>query len=171
MAFSWNELPAYGARMLRESIVKLGVPVEIAATRPTVPIEGMEGIVQLPIRWIPKSGIRSWEQLGLAVPRIFFQAGWYIDSFIHLGREVRRHNGKVILLSDSSWLNSPRQWIGSFAYRAMLRRQFDAVWVPGASGARLMRAFGVPTDRIFQGLYGSDPVTFSMGPVLPHRRK
>ncbi len=171
VALSWNELPAYGAALVRDGIRQLGSPVSVVATRPTIPILGMEEILGQPVNWIDPSGVTSWSQIGLEVPRVFFQAGWYIDSFIHLGREVRSHGGKVVLLADNCWKNSPRQWAGSVVFRAKLRRNVDAVWVPGASGARLMRWFGMPRDAIYQGLYGSDPARFDVGPLLSQRPK
>ena len=171
IAFSWNELPVYGARLLRAGIRELGLPVEIVATRPTIPILGMDEIVNQKIYWIDKTKVKSWDELGLEVPDIFFQAGWYIDSFINLGNEVKNKGGKVVLLSDNCWKNSIRQWIGALVYRIKYRKYFDAVWVPGKSGQTLMRFFGVKKENIFKGLYGSDPISFEIGPPLSQRKK
>lgn len=171
IAFTWNELPAYGARLLRSGIQELNEPVEIVATKPIVPIKGMDEILGQKIHWIEKKSIISWEQLGIPIPDLFFQAGWYIDSFISLGNEVKQNGGKVILLSDNCWKNSWRQWGGALIYRLKYRRYFDAVWVPGASGAFLMKFLGVDPKRIYQGLYGSDPNSFTMGAPLSQRKK
>ena len=171
IAFSWNELPVYGARLLRAGIQELGLPVEIVATRPTIPILGMDEIVNQKIYWIDKTKVKSWDELGLEVPDIFFQAGWYIDSFINLGNEVKNKGGKVVLLSDNCWKNSIRQWIGALVYRIKYRKYFDAVWVPGKLGSVLMKFLGVSPKYIFEGLYGSDPISFEIGPPLSQRKK
>jgi hypothetical protein len=76
IALSWNEFPAYGAKLVREGIKQLGFPVVIVATRPTVPITGMDAIVGQKIYWIKKDGQISWRDLGIEVPNVFFQAGW-----------------------------------------------------------------------------------------------
>lgn len=172
MALSWNELPAYGARLLRAGIQGFGKPVTVIATIPQIPIKGMEEILGQKIHWVDRSKINSWKDLGLPVPDIFFQAGiYYISSFRKLGKEVREHGGRVVLLSDNCWKNNFRQWGGAVLYRLIFRRWFSAVWVPGKSGAKMMRIFGVPDAQIYQGLYGSDPDCFTAGPVLTQRPK
>ncbi len=90
---------------------------------------------------------------------------------MHLGDEVRMQGGKVILLSDNSWKNTLRQYVGAAVYRLRYRHKFDAVWVPGWSGSTLMGVLGVLPHQIFQGLYGSDPIAFTQGPALLERKK
>ena len=69
----------------------------------------MDKILGQKIHWIDKSKINSWTDLGLPVPGLFFQAGtYYISSFKKLGNEVRKNNGKVILLSDDNKKNNIR---------------------------------------------------------------
>jgi len=170
IAISWNELPAYGARVLRASIQKYGHPVTVIATTPQIPIKGMEDILGQKIYWINPSSIKSWDELGLEVPDIFFQAGvYYIKSFNKLGSEVRKNHGKVVLLSDNCWKKSFRQISGSILFRLIFKRKFAAVWVPGKSGETLMRIFGFAKNQIYQGLYGSDNKCFTPGPPLLSR--
>lgn len=172
IAISWVELPAYGARLIRAGIKCLDQPVTVIATIPQIPIQGMEEILEQKVHWINKSNVNSWKDLNLPIPDIFFQAGWwYIPSYKKLGAEVRKNGGKVVLLSDNCWKNNLRQWMGAIVVRFLYRKWFSAVWVPGKSGARLQRFFGVPTSQIYQGLYGSDPDLFTAGPVLTKRPK
>jgi len=172
IAFSWNELPAYGARLLHAGIKRFGEPVTVIATVPQIPIKGMGEILGQKIHWIDRSNINSWKDLGLPVPDIFFQAGvYYLPSFRKLGKEVREHGGKVVLLSDNCWKNSIRQWGGALLFRLIFRRWFSAVWVPGKSGSKLMRIFGFSESEIYQGLYGSDDQCFTAGPPLHKRPK
>jgi glycosyltransferase involved in cell wall biosynthesis len=171
IVISWNELPLYGARLISSGISGSEFSVSVVATRPSIPIKGMDELLGDKLRWIVKAGVKSWDEIGLPIPDLFFQAGWYIDSFIRLGNEVRAKGGKVILLSDNCWRNTPRQWAGAIKYRLLYSRQFWGVWVPGKSGVKLMRTFGVPRAQIFDGLYGSDPEVFAAGPRLSERPK
>jgi glycosyltransferase involved in cell wall biosynthesis len=171
VAVSWVELPHYGARLVREGIHALGRPVAVLSKRPQRPIEGVEDTLGQRVHWLNGDEIWSWKQLGLPVPRVFFQAGWYVPSFIRLGAEVRRNGGQVVCLADNSWKNSARQWLGAVRFRLTYRAWFSAVWVPGYSGTRLMRFFGMPPARIYQGLYGGDPSCFAPGGSLTSRDK
>jgi len=170
-AISWNELPVYGAQLIRAGVEATSCNVTVIATRPTIPLLGMEEILNRKIHWIARSGVDSWSRLDVPIPDLFFQAGWYIDSFIRLGNEVRANGGKVILLSDNCWRNTPRQWAGAIVYRLFYRQRYAGVWVPGESGSKLMRFLGVPPDKIYDGLYGSDPDFFQVGPPLPERKQ
>ena len=171
IAISWVELPAYGAYLIHAGIKKLGLPVTVISAKSTTPIKGMEEILGQKIYWIDKTGVNSWKDLGLPVPDIFFQAGWYIPSFIKLGREVRDNGGKVVGLIDNCWKNNIRQWLGAIRFRLFYRKWFWVVWVPGKSSAYLLRVFGMPAAQIYQGLYGADPDCFTVGPVLTQRPK
>ena len=83
----------------------------------------------------------GWKDLGLKIPDIYFQAGWYKKSFSNLGKEVKQNGGKVVLLSDNSFKNTLRQKIGSIIYRIKYLNNFDAIWVPGKLGVKLMKFF------------------------------
>ena len=161
IAISWNELPCYAAHLMAAGIKSVDDPIQVISTRPTIPITGMEDILGQKVHWIDKDSISTWGQLGLDIPEIYFQAGiTYIPSLRRLGDQVRKSGGKVILLSDNCWKNSFRQWIGMIAFRVIYRKRFHAVWVPGASGIKLMRKLGVSTENLFTGLYGSNPTIF-----------
>jgi glycosyltransferase involved in cell wall biosynthesis len=170
IAISWNELPCYAAHLIAAGIKGVDEPIQIISTRPTIPVTGMEDILGQKVHWVDKDSISTWEQLGLDVPEIYFQAGiTYIPSLRRLGDQVRKSGGKVILLSDNCWKNSFRQWIGMVAFRMVYRKQFNAVWVPGASATKLMRKLGVSSENLFTGLYGSEPAIFYRKEVCSRR--
>lgn len=170
VAFSWNGLPQYAARMLRAAVEALGRPCPVIGSRPAVPVEGMEDALGQPIHWIDPDQATSWAALGLAIPRVFFQSGWNSPAFNALGDEVRRAGGRVIGMSDANFRRDFRQLVlGAVAFRLRYRARFDAMIVPGISGERLMRYFGLARDRIFQGMYGADPALFRPGPALTER--
>jgi glycosyltransferase involved in cell wall biosynthesis len=114
----------------------------------------------------------SWRELGLEVPRVYFQSGWAYPAFSALGTEVKRQGGHVIGMSDANWRGDIRQLVlGAAAFRLKYRSYFDAMLVPGRQGHRLMRWFGLPPERIRSGMYGADPAIFGGGPPLSRRSK
>lgn len=171
IAFSWQGLPQYAARQLRPAIAQLGQPCAVIGTRPAVPIQGMEAALGQPIHWVEGAQVVRWADLGLAVPKVFFQAGWSCPAFNALGDEVRAAGGKVCLLMDNDWRGDLRQGFGGLWFRLARKRKFAAVLVPGASGRRLARWYGFPEAAIFEGLYGADPAVFFDGPPLAARPK
>lgn len=170
IAISWNELPSYGARCIKAAIQQCPYPVDVIGTRPTVPLKGVDEILQ-GIRWVERNKVVCWADVDVETPDLFFQAGWYIPAFVGLGAQVRASGKPVVLLADNAWKNTPRQWMGAIKYRLSYRGQFAGVWVPGAMGVKLMTFFGVRPDRIFDGLYGTDPELFQVGPPLDERPK
>jgi glycosyltransferase involved in cell wall biosynthesis len=168
---SWNELPVYGAKLINAGLSIPGITVHVVATKPTIPIFGMDEILEGKIIWIEKEQLVTWADLNLEIPDLFFQAGWYINSFMFLGKQVKDNQGKVILLSDNCWKNSLRQWIGSVYYRLKRNSNFDGAWVPGKSGLKFMLILGLKRNVIFTGLYGIDPIDFPQGLSLETRPK
>jgi len=171
IAFSWQGLPQYAARQLRVAIGQLGQSCAVVGTRPSVPVHGMEEALGQPIHWVEGSKILRWADLGLAVPKVFFQAGWSCPAFNALGDEVRAAGGKVCLLMDNAWRGDWRQRLAGPWFRLTMRRQFCAVLVPGISGRRLARWYGFADSDIFEGLYGADPALFFDGLPLAERPK
>lgn len=172
IAFSWNGLPQYAARLLRAAVDSLGADCVVIGSRPSVPVEGMEAALGQPIHWIDASKPSSWAALGIPVPDLFFQSGWGYPAFNALGREVKRTGGRVVGFCDANFRGNFRQLVlGAVWFRLAHRRRFDAMIVPGRSGERLMRYFGMPDSRIFHGMYGADPALFTAGLPLAERPK
>jgi glycosyltransferase involved in cell wall biosynthesis len=170
VAFSWNGLPQYAARLLRSALDGLGGDCAIIGSRPSVPVEGMEQALGHPIHWVGAEKPVRWRDLGLDVPRLFFQSGWAYPAFSALGAEVKRQGGRVIGMSDANWRGDFRQLVlGAAAFRLKYRGYFDAMLVPGKQGRRLMRWFGLPPARIRCGMYGADAAIFGGGPPLSAR--
>lgn len=172
IAFSWNGLPQYAARLIRAGVQRSGRECIVIGSRPTVPVEGMERALGQAIHWVDPARPIGWRDLGLEPPGVFFQSGWAYPAFSALGREVKLNGGKVIGLSDANWRGDLRQLaLGPLAFRLLHRRRFDAMLVPGRQGARLMRYFGMAGDCVRMGMYGADPALFNGGPPLAERPK
>lgn len=171
VAFSWNGLPQYAARLIAAAIRARGSTCSVVGSRPTVPVRGVEEALGQPVRWVDAAKPVSWKELGLPVPAVYFQSGWAYPAFNALGDEVRAAGGRVCLLMDNNWRGDFRQWLGAPWYRLCQRRKFAAILVPGKSGRRLARWYGIPDDRIWEGMYGADPAIFFNGPPLAERPK
>jgi glycosyltransferase involved in cell wall biosynthesis len=132
----------------------------------------MEKALNHPIYWIDAAKPTRWYALGLSVPHVFVQSGWSSPAFTSLGAEVKARGGHVIGLSDANWRGDFRQIVlGPIVFRAVHRRHFDAMMVPGRQGVRLMRWFGMPADRVRCGMYGADPALFCGTSALALRPK
>jgi glycosyltransferase involved in cell wall biosynthesis len=172
IAFSWNSLPQYAARLLRGALDEIGGECLIIGSRPTVPMEGIERALRQKIHWVDANKTLTWSELELDVPAIFFQSGWSYHAFSALGQEVKQWGGRVIGLSDANWRGDFRQLVlGPIGFRLRHRRHFDAMLVPGKQGVRLLRWFGMPADSIHTGMYGADPALFGRAPKLSQRPK
>jgi hypothetical protein len=171
IAFSWNGLPQYAARQLATAILGIGRECPVVGSRAQVPIQGVETALGQPVYWVDPSQPTTWGALGLPVPRIFFQSGWAYPAFGSLGDEVRSAGGKVCLLMDNNWRGDFRQILGAPWFRLFQRHKFDALLVPGRSGRRLARWYGMSDAKIYEGMYGADPRLFFNGPPLAERPK
>lgn len=171
VAVAWSGLPWYAARLIRAGIASVDVRVSILGTRPEVPMKGMENVLGRPILWLNPERSYTWHELNLPVPQLFIHTAWNIPAFLSLAKVVRSSGGTVVCMIDNNFKGSTRQYLGAIVYRAWLRTQYDAVWVPGASGRQLLKFLGMPTDRIQEGLYGADATVFLPGPPVSHRAK
>lgn len=171
IVFSWNGMPQYAARLISAAIKGLNQPCAVIGSRPEVPVRGVEEALGQEVHWVDARSRTSWAALGLAVPQVYFQSGWAYPAFNALGDEVRAAGGKVCLLMDNNWRGSFRQMLGAIWFRLCQRHKFAAVLVPGKSGRRLARWYGMPEGAIFEGMYGADPQLFFNGLPLADRPK
>jgi glycosyltransferase involved in cell wall biosynthesis len=160
VCIAWSGLPLYAAAGIAAAIESSGYDISVIGTRPAVPAMGMEAAIGRAVTWIDVNDRVSFKELGLDVPQIAFISGWAIPAFMRLASQVRRAGGKVVCMADNSFRGDARQWLGAVAYRLAYRHFYDHTWVPGKSAARLMRFYGVPADRISQGLYTADTSVF-----------
>ncbi|MGF1448354.1 MAG: glycosyltransferase family 4 protein [Opitutales bacterium] len=174
VAIVWHGLPAYAAHLIRAALDRHhgGLRIDLVGTRPSVPIEGMEDILGRSVNWLDDAETPvEWGQIGLEVPQIVIHTGWAYPAFNALAAQVRARGGRVVSIVDNNYKGNVRQFVGAYVYRFKYRKHHDAVWVPGASGRRLMRAFGQPDNCIYEGIYGATPKTFFPGPALDERPK
>jgi glycosyltransferase involved in cell wall biosynthesis len=163
IAFGWNGLPQYAARLIAAAEKRVGSEFLIIGSPPDVPITGMEKILNRQIHWINEDSVTSWRNFGLGVPRVYFQPGWAYRGFNSLGEEVKKNGGAVVLMTDNRVSLNARQLLGAAVFRITKKHKFDAWFCPGLSGERLGIMFGMSRHVIWRGLYGADENLFFSG--------
>ncbi|UOM37218.1 glycosyltransferase family 4 protein [Acuticoccus sp. I52.16.1] len=169
ITFLWRHLPDYAARLIRATIDR-GHQVDVIATRPYVPIEGMERSLGQRAHWIKDTTDTSFAALGLTVPDLVFQGGYHVPAFNRLAADARAAGGQVVLMADNSARPTWRQrTVDPVRHRLAFVPRFAGIFVPGASGQRFARAMGYDPDRTVTGFYGADPSVFGDGGPLETR--
>lgn len=168
-----NGMPDYTARLVRQLISDYNGQVEVIATRPTIPIRGMETSLGKKVYWIdPDDRDLRFGTLNLPIPDFLLLGGYFQPAFRKLAKEVRKTGGAVILASDNNWNGTLWQrFIESAYHRQVLRKKFDGVMTAGASGIRYSTAMGYPREFIVPGIYGADPSLFYEGELLEERSR
>jgi len=100
---------------------------------------------------------------------VVFSTGWAFPFCNALAADAKRAARPVICMADNRWRGNFRQFLGAMRFRAGLRQRYDGFLVPGRAATDLMHYFGVPDDRLWQGLYGADPAIFGEGPPVGDR--
>ena len=171
ICFAWHGLPQYAARCIAAFMRETTEKVVVIATRPAVPIEGMERIIPGGVKWVDENGQGSLADLIGEVPRILIVSGWMSPQFNRFRDEVRRSGGAVFAMSDGNVASKARTFLRSIRFRLFLKGKYDGYFVPGLAGRKLFRAFGVPDDKIVTGMYAADDTLFHDGMPLPAREK
>jgi glycosyltransferase involved in cell wall biosynthesis len=174
IGFSWAGLPDYAARCIGHFISRYDGKVTILATRPNVPIEGMEESIGCEVRWIDErtENIKKWSDVGSEIPDLFFQSGVFVNTFNRLGDECRFSKKPVVLLSDNNWTGSFSQSIiQPLRHRLLLRKKFFGVFVPGKSAKKYSVKMGYSDSKVLCGMYGADPILFGGGIPSAERKK
>ena len=169
MAFAWEGLPYYAARLLRRVVEERDIA--ILGTPGPQKREDILRTVGQEVIWLGGSRNATWQSLGLQVPQWFFVSGWSNPQFNLLARQARDAGACIIVMADNSRKHNLRQAVGSIIFRMKWQSLFDYAFVPGASAKDLMRFYGVPEHRIRAGLYGADPQMFTAGPPIPARER
>lgn len=169
ICFAWDGFPQYAARCIGAFVASTDEQVVVVATRPFVPIEGMENLCGCPVVWVDVNDTRSLKELIGEIPRVMFVSGWSIQAFNRLCDEARNGDCKVIAMIDHNLKLSLKEIARAVRFRIFLRHRFFGFFVPGKSGARLLRFYGVDRKRIATGMYSADASLFTVGRPLQER--
>jgi glycosyltransferase involved in cell wall biosynthesis len=181
ICFAWYELPQYGAREIN-AFCKMNPneDVVVISPRPDVPldIKRIEECAGCRVIWLERhtlSLVKIPDCLG-SIPKVFVQTGWYVPAFNAVGAACKARGGLVIAMNDTNYEGTPSAFFRALRFRfwgypRRVRRMFDGYMVPGRSGHRLHRLYGIPDDKIIEGLNGADPNLFCDGGPLHKRPK
>ena len=183
LIFAWSGFPQYAARCIGALAKSMSEPVLVVATRPAVPVEGMGKVCNCPIVWIDGSTLQPFN-LSTIQPftsLTLFVSGWTVPAFNELRDQVRAAGGQVICMNDGNYLGLKsckverlkglgwggwlKQLARAVVFRLKYRKLFDGYLVPGKSGRRLMRFYGVPDEKIAEGMYSADESLFDPAKV------
>lgn len=169
--FAWIGFPQYGARCVDAFVKQSKEKCAVIATRPSVPVEGMERVCSCPVFWVGET--QKVDVVGLIgeMPRVLIVSGWSVPSVNHLRDTVRKAGGRILCGDDENFDLNFREVIKAIRFNIRFRRLYDGFFVPGKSGVRLMRFFGVPEKRIYEGFYSADPGLFYSSKSILDRPK
>jgi glycosyltransferase involved in cell wall biosynthesis len=173
VAFMWPGLPNFGARLIRAYINSCTDEISVIATKPTVPIEGMEEVLGQKVHWLEdNAGTVTWQSLGLKVPDYIFQSGRNKLSLNALASQGRAVGSKIILMNDQNWTGGFLQrFVDPIRHRILFTRRYCGVLTPGKLGLKYNQAMGFDMQRVLPGLLGADPELFNGGKPLSTRPK
>lgn len=172
ICFIWDGFPQYAARCVGAFARSADERVVVVASRPAVPIKGMEEACGCDVFWIDYGDKRSLCDIIGERPRAAIVSGWFSPTINRWRDEVRGVGGHVIAMCDNNWHGfSFRELAKALRFRALFRNKYDGFFVPGNSGVRLLRFYGVPEKKIATGLYAADAAVFRDGKPIPEREK
>ena len=171
ICFSWLGFPQYGARCVRAFVRSTKERVVVVASRPDVPVNGMEKLSECEVHWVGLNDIVSLKKLLGEVPRALTVPGWKFDLFNRFRDEVHANGGRVIAGVDNNYLPTLKTFLKMLQFKLLYRNKYDGFWVPKKSGQKLMRFYGIPEEKVFTGSYSADESLFSNGRPLAERPK
>ena len=171
ICFAWWGFPQYAARCVGALSKAIDERIVVVATRPAVPVEGMDRLAGCEVKWIAEDDPRGIVELCGELPRVLFVSGWALAPFNRFRDEVHSGGGRVICMNDANFRLSCSEFLRGLLFRLRHRRHYDAFFVPGKSGRRLMRFYGVGSSKVAEGLYSADATLFHDGSPLAEREK
>ena len=170
ICFAWSGYPQYAARCVRAFVENTQERVVVVATRPNVPVKGMEELSGCPVLWVDNSDTRKLRLIIGDMPRVLIVSGWGCPILNRYRDEVKCNGGVVIAMVDNNFHLSFREILKAIRFRLSLRSKYVGYLVAGKSGARLMEFYGVGKTQIKKGLYAADETLFT-GDIALHQRE
>ena len=164
IAVLWPLLPSYMACCLKTLVAEYGYDVRLFCLGPDG-LGASDAFVEphlfSPVEMVlwTKSEFQSRQVVRDAMmdcdPNLLVVSGWNNKAFRRLLFEPNLSETPIVLASDNSFKNTPKQWMGRFVLRRVLDR-VNRVIVPGDRGNELMKFYGIPQQKIRRGLYSID---------------
>lgn len=172
ICITWSGFPQYAARCVGAFVKSTDEEVVVVATKPLVPVKGMEKYCRCEIKWIADNDRLNIRELLGGMPRVMLANGWGVPAFNYLRDQVKASGGRVVVSVDNNYQFSVKEIVKAIRFRLKLRRYYDGYFVPGKSGVKLLRFYGVPEDRIYIGMYSADATLFkSLIPICDRPKR
>ncbi len=151
----WEGFPACGL-LLKQVIKEFKDDLVITATKPVVPFQNLEELLGQKIIWLDDAN-DIWKRKDEFSDRNFVvHTGWVHKGWLKYDKFVKdKNSAKVVVVVDNHFKKNFRQFIGAFYFRLILKKYFDAAFVPGREGQKLMKYLGMSEDKIYVGNYGA----------------
>ena len=167
----WEGLPV--CALLLKRVIKEFPNLIIVSTRPSVPFENIEELLGSQVHWLDDPN-DIWTQKEQFLDRNFvIHTGWKHKGWLKFDKFIKnKNNAKIVVVVDNRFKKNFRQAIGSLYFRLFLRPRFDAAFVPGKEGVKLLNFFGMPLNRIYVGNYGaSEEVYLDHKPIISRNKE
>ena len=92
---------------------------------------------------------------------LYLCGGWADRLFVDLAKHIHRAGGKTVLLVDTPWTGTFRQYVHCIISRFTLVPIFDYAWGAGEPQERHLCHLGFPLKRIRRGYYSADTHKFA----------
>lgn len=173
IVFGWRGFPQYAARCVGAFVKTCSEPVVVVASKPVVPIKGMEQLCGCPVYWVDRVHDFSSQVSAFKPSEVtnYIVSGWGIPALDDLREQVHKNNGQVITFFDHCYKCGFTTALKGLRFRLIYRRKFDRFFVPGKSGRRLLRSWGVADQLIEEGMYAADASLFRNTIPLAQRPK
>lgn len=95
------------------------------------------------------------------IPDTFLCGGWADKSALRLSARLRAEGATTVLLIDTPWQGTIKQYFHCVISRIYLTRLFDFAWGAGESQEKYLRRLGFQKKHIRMGYYCADTAKFS----------
>lgn len=163
VVFCWAEISGYMAACFQELVTasELGsFVIALASGRATSAAQFSDEVLAGVPSMIVDGG--SLSEKGKVVeevlrqrPDVIVLCGWFIPAYRKILSDPRFANVPIIMTMDTPWWGRPKQWLGRFALRKMLRR-VSLMVVTGERSWQYAIRLGIPQEKIRRGMYGVD---------------
>lgn len=173
IVFGWRGFPQYAARCVGAFVKTCSEPVVVVAPKPLVPIRGMEEVCGCPVYWVDRVHDFTSQVSAFKPSEVtnYIVSGWGIPALDDLREQVRRAGGRVTMMIDHRFKMDFKTLLVNLRFRLVYRRKFDRFFVPGKSGRRLLRSWGVADRLIEEGMYAADASLFRNTTPLAQRAR
>lgn len=171
ICFAWSGFPQYAARCIGAFVATCKEECVVVATRPRVPVLGMEELCGCRVFWIDSEKEVNFSVLLSRVPKTLLVDGWATRPFNALRDLVRAHGGRVFAMVDNNFIFSFREFVKAVRFRLFLKHHYDGYLVPGKSSLKLLRFYGVSDQKVHNGMYAADEKLFFNAVPIERRDK